>query len=98
MKFKLTTETKLHLGRTLYRIEALIDFGVVKAGDSGGFVEAEKNLDQDGNAWVSDNAQVYGNAQVSGNAWVSGNARVYGNAWVSGNAWASGNARVYGDA
>ena len=65
MKFKLTTETKLWLGRKLHRSEALIDFGAVKAGQLGGFVEAEKNLDQDGNAWV------YGNAQVSGDARVS---------------------------
>lgn len=33
MKYKLTTETKVWFGRTLYRIEALVDFGVVKAGE-----------------------------------------------------------------
>ena len=57
-KFKLTAETKTWFGRTLFRIEALIDFGSVKAGDKGGFVEAEKNLEQTGNAWVSGDAQV----------------------------------------
>ncbi|MCU4481562.1 hypothetical protein, partial [Acinetobacter ursingii] len=51
-----------------------------------------------GNAWVSGNAQVYGNARVYGNAWVSGNAQVYGNARVYGNAWVYGDARVYGNA
>ena len=104
MKFKLTTETKVFLGRTLYRIEAIIDFGMVKAGEKGGFVEADKNLSQEGDAWVSGNAWVYGDARVYGSAWVYGNARVYGSAWVFGDArvygsaWVYGNARVYGSA
>ena len=94
MKFKLTTETRVWFGKTLYRIEALIDFGSVKSGERGGFVEAEKNLDQDGNAWVYGNARVYGDALVSGNALVFGNARVSGDAQVYGNARVSGNALV----
>lgn len=89
MKFKLTTETKVWIGRTLYRIEALIDFGTVKAGEKGGFIEKEENLDKvSGNAWVSGDAQVYGDARVSGDA------QVYGNAWVSGDAWVYGDAQV----
>ena len=98
MKFKLTTETKVWFGKTLYRIEALIDFGSVKSGERGGFVEAENNLDQDGDAWVSGNALVSGNARVYGDARVYGNARVYGDARVYGNALVSGNAQVSGDA
>ena len=35
----------------------------VKAGDLGGFVEKEENLDD--NAWVYDDAMVYDNARVS---------------------------------
>lgn len=35
-KYKLTEETKEYYGITLYRIEALKDFGTVKAGDKGG--------------------------------------------------------------
>ena len=92
MKFKLTSETKVFSGKTLYRIEALIDFGIVKKGEIGGYVEKEKNLSQNGDAWVS------GNARVSGNAWISGNAQVYGEAWVFGDARVSGRAQVYGDA
>ena len=61
-------------GRTLYRIRALRDFGNVRAGDVGGYIECERNLSQDGNAWV------YGNAQVYDNAWVYGDARVCDNA------------------
>ncbi len=65
-KFELTTETKVVFGRALYRIKALIAFGNVEAGELGGWIEKESNLSQDGGAWVSDNAKVYGNAWVFG--------------------------------
>ena len=92
-KFKLTSEFIVDIsGVKLFRIKALIEFGNVKAGDLGGYIEKEENLSHMGNAWVS------GNAQVSGDAWVSGNARVSGDAQVSGNARVFGNAQVFGDA
>ena len=72
-KYELTGEFIEHWsGKKLYRIRALVSFGVVVAGQLGGFVESEKNLDQSlsGNAWVSGNALVSGNAQVYGNAQV----------------------------
>ena len=97
-KYELTSETKVFLGKTLYRIKALVQFGNVNAGDLGGWIEKEENLSQSGNAWVSGDASVYGNAEVSGDASVSGNAWVYGNAEVSGDARVYGNARVSGDA
>lgn len=99
-KYKLTDETINLNGAILYRIEALKDFGEIKKGDKGGFIESENNLAHEGNAWVSDNAHVYGdacvfdNAQVYGNAFVSGYAQVYGNAFVYGNAWLYDNTRV----
>ena len=86
-KFELTSETKINIfGKKLFRIKALISFGNVEAGETGGWVEKEENVNQSGNAWVSGNAEVSDNARVSGNAEVSGNARVFGNARVSGNA------------
>ena len=92
-KFELTTEFITNMfGKKLFRIKALVEFGNVKAGELGGYVEKEENVSQDGNAWVSGNARVYGNAWVYGDAWVSGNAWVYGNAWVSGNARVSSDA------
>ena len=110
-KFELTSETKINIfGKKLFRIKALISFGDVEAGETGGWVEKEGNVNQSGDAWVygnawvsgnaevSGNAKVYGNAKVSGNAEVSGDAWVYGNAKVSGNAWVSGDAEVYGNA
>ena len=63
-KFELTSETKVVFGRTLYRIKALVKFGDVNAGDLGGWIEAEKNLSQSGNAWVYGDARVYGDAEV----------------------------------
>lgn len=101
-KYKLTDETINLNGATLYRIEALKDFGEIKKGDKGGFIESENNLAHEGDAWVSDNAHVYGdacvfdNARVYNNAFVSGYAQVYGNACVYGNAWLYGNTRVCG--
>ena len=86
-KYELTSETtQTKNGKTLYRIKALRDFGDVKAGDLGGWVESESNLDHVGDCWVSGDAWVYGDARVSGAALISGYARVFGNAWVSGNA------------
>ena len=73
-KFELTTDTKMFLGRKLFRIKALISFGNVKSGDLGGYVEKESNLSHDNNAWISSNAKVSGDARVYGNAKVSGNA------------------------
>ena len=42
----------------------------------GGYIESEKNLDHDGNAWVSDDAWVTGNAWVTDDAMVTGDAMV----------------------
>lgn len=39
----------------LYRIKALIDFGLVKAGDIGGCVKSESNLSHEGDCWIYDN-------------------------------------------
>nr|DAW93051.1 MAG TPA: Putative transferase, nesg, ydcK, Structural Genomics.38A [Caudoviricetes sp.] len=103
-KYELTGEVKVKFGVTFKRIRALIDFGNVKKGELGGFIEKEENLSHENNAWVYDDAWVYGNAEVSGNARVYsdaevyGNAKVYDDAWVYGNAKVSGNARVYGNA
>lgn len=75
-KFELTAESKINIfGKKLFRIKALISFGDVEEGETGGWIEKEENLEQSsGNAWVYGNVEVYGNAWVSGNAEVSGNA------------------------
>ena len=90
-KFKLTSEFIVDIsGVKLFRIKALIEFGNVKAGDLGGYIEKEENLSHMGDAWVYGDARIYGDAQVFGDAWVFGNARVFGDAQVSGDARVSG--------
>ena len=103
-KYKLTDETVIVDGRTLHRIEALKDFGNIKKGEKGGFIENENNLTQYGKCWVYDNAEVSGNAMVFDNAEIYDNAEVYSgtmvyeNAKIYGNAKVSGIAAVFGDA
>lgn len=98
-KYELTNEIKnLPGGVVLYRIRALRNIDVAAAGELGGFVQSERNLDHDGEAWVTGNAMVYGNAMVMDDARVSENAMVSENATVRGNAWVSGNAKAFGDA
>ena len=91
-KYKLTEETKEWCGHTLHRIEALKDFGDVKTGDKGGWIEKETNLSHADNAWVGGSACVGDSARVSGSACVSDSACVYGEARVGGSARVSGSA------
>jgi len=67
----LPNDTIEHDGRTLYRIRALRDFDTVKAGDLGGYLGKEGNLSHSDNAWVTGDAKVFDEAEVSGNAGVS---------------------------
>ena len=85
-------------GRTLYRIKALRDFGNVKAGELGGYIEKEDNLSHEHNCWVYKHAKVFGNAKVYDNAYVSGNAKVSGVVFVYGNAEVFGSAIVFDNA
>ena len=83
MKYEILKDEFIEFdGRKLYRIRALKDFHNVKKGETGGYIESERNLSHEGEAWVY------------GNAWVSGNARVYGDAQVYGNAQVYGDAQV----
>ena len=98
-KYELTEETiTLFKDYMLYRIKALRDFGGIKAGDLGGYIEKERNLSHNGDAWLYEDAMVYGDAQVYGNARVYGEAEVYGEARIYGEAEVYGNAHVFGNA
>ena len=97
-KYELTKETKETNGRTLYRIKALINFGNVKAGDLGGWVEKEENLSQKEQCWVSDDACVCGKAKIYGNVHVCDNAHVFGNAQVGNSACVCDDACICDDA
>ena len=58
MKYEFTGETKSYFGITLKRIRATVAIEKynVAAGDLGGWIANEKNLDQSGDAWVYGNA------------------------------------------
>ena len=86
MKYKLTEETKVICGHTLHRIVCVKAFASVSVGDIGGWIKSEKNLSQNGNAWVYGDARVCDNAEVCGNARVCDNANyiVLKNSWSSG--------------
>lgn len=95
-KYELTDDIKcLDNNITLHRIKALRDFGNVKAGDLGGYIESEGNLSQNGDSWVGDYAMVYGDAVVYDSAMVYGDARVYGNARVYDYARVCDHAKVH---
>lgn len=64
-KFELTDNFVINaLGIKLFQIKCTKAFKNANEGDLGGYVEKEENLSQSGDAWVSGNARVYGNAQV----------------------------------
>lgn len=92
-KYEFTGETMLYSGVTVNRIRALRDIRYngdsicVHAGELGGWIEKEGNLEHTGAAWVYDNAVVLGNAIVRGNATVADNAVILSNADISGDAW-----------
>lgn len=107
--FELTDKTMVFLGRTVYRIRALIDIPSqnVKKGDIGGYVESLDNLHH--SSWVfdygivCDNAKLYENSSVAGTAKVYGraemheNAKVYENAIVFDSVIVSGDVKIYGN-
>lgn len=94
-KYRLTNIKIEHEGRTLYRIEALKDFGLISKGALGGYVEATHNLSQYGTCWIDDDAKVYDSAQVFDDAIIDAFARVYDNACVCDNAKVGGYAKVH---
>jgi len=99
-KYLLDTSDYIEIpeGKRLFRVVALRDFGNVKTGDRGGYIESERNLSQRGRSWVGDKARVYGGGRVCGNGQASGCAQVRDNARISGRAHASGNSELFDDA
>lgn len=97
LKYKFTKDTiKSEDGHTLHRIQATKNFGDVKEGDLGGYIESEENLIRnDGECWVYDDAMVWGKAKVSGGAKVRDDAMVSGNAIIRDYAEIYGDAQVY---
>lgn len=94
--YKLTDKTIINeYGIKLYQIECIKDFIHAKSGELGGYIQSCDNLS--GDAWVKDNAQVWGNANISDNALISDNARILGDATIYDNAMIGGKSIIYGD-
>lgn len=85
---------------TVHRIKALKDIGEeVKAGDVGGFIESEDNLDIYDDSWIYDSAIVCGNAviensEVRTHAFISDHVTITEKSKISGRAVISGNVRI----
>jgi hypothetical protein len=79
----LTNDQIIFDGRRLTRIRRISD------GSLGGYIEAEKNMSQDGSSFLDDKSKIYGEARLEGDAELHG--RMYGSARVTGQA------RVYGE-
>lgn len=80
----------------LHRIRALEDFGDVKKGDIGGWVESEDNLDIFcGHSWIYDDAIVCGNAIASGYCQIRENAIITDNVEIRDFAKISGNVKIF---
>ena len=83
----------------LHRIRAVTDLNEdVLAGMLGGYVESYNNLDQEGRAWISENAIACENAVVCGDAVLTDHAVARGNAYVGNNAMMTGHAIAQDDA
>jgi carbonic anhydrase/acetyltransferase-like protein (isoleucine patch superfamily) len=98
VKYVFTGDEKVYRNHVLHRIQAIEDFGTIKEGEIGGWIESEENLSRKDTCWVADDAMVFGNACIHHYAYVCGKAKVYGNAHLWGNVFVGENARVYDDA
>lgn len=112
MKYRFTGETnEIQLGEstkkfTVYRIQALRELTHFKrknpvsihAGDLGGWIESERNLSQEGESWIAEEAVCFMNGRVEGDAFVAGTATVFGNACVKDTALVKGDAEIFDQA
>ena len=104
-KYELLSDDTVTINHVvLRRIRALRDFGPVKAGDLGGYIESKNNLHHDDTAWVHDNAKVFGDAlvidqaQIHGNAIIKDKTLVEDDAFITDNVIIQDHASVSGNA
>lgn len=97
-KYQFTNEPSLFWqGHNLKAIVSLRDFGDIKKGDLGGYIESEKNLSHEGNSWVYPEGKVGGGASVIDNAQVIRNFFMNGNAIMRDNSTMSGEHTLLGE-
>lgn len=79
-KYMMTTHElpgKINGKHSVYRIIALKDFGNVKTGDIGGYIESEYNLSQKGNCWIGVDAIVAGYTHIDGDTIISDDTLIW---------------------
>lgn len=103
-KFELdyTSQTK-YKGRTLYRIKALNDFvttdgTLITKDDLGGYVQSEKNLDQNGTSWIFKGAMALDDSRVKDDAQLHHDALIKDKAVIENRASAHNNVKITGHA
>jgi NDP-sugar pyrophosphorylase family protein len=96
MEMKKYEFTGQELSTGLKQIRALKDFGDVKKGQIGGWLEAERNLDHKGDCWVFESGIVWDNGRVEGDALLKDGC-VYENAIIAGSVTIDGGAYIYGN-
>ena len=84
-------------GHTLHRIKALRDFGDIKTGDLGGYVENENNLSHEGNCWIYDDAKAMDYSVISDNSRMYNNSTMYGNSVMYDNSTLYNNSAMFGN-
>lgn len=82
MKYEILDEIIVFEGRVLKQIKALRDFGNVKKGDLGGYVEHNLNLSQEGNCWIDEKTVICESGYVGGDVEIKGNVVVKGNSVI----------------
>lgn len=86
MKYTITSNILTIDNRDFFQVKALKDFGSVKAGDLGGYIQSSENLSQEGNCWIGRDVVLMDNARVEDNATILGDSAVRNNGTVRGNA------------
>lgn len=75
---------------TVYRVRALKDFGDVKKGDLGGYIQSEYNLSQYGNCWIYDEAICWQSGKILNNSKLKDFAEIFGCGKIKDNAIVGG--------
>ena len=101
-KYQLTNRVEEFQGHLLYQIQALRDIKtpvgtMIKKGDPGGFVESERNLDHNGNSWITPGCKVLESAMVLDDAFVGGHFTISGTSRFSDNVCVIGAGNFAGD-
>ena len=94
-KYELLSDDTITLNNiTLRRIRALKDFGTIKKGTLGGYIESDNNLSHNGTAWIHDNAKVFGDALITDDAHVHRNAIIKDKTLIEDDAFVTDNAII----